>query len=153
MPFLPPPKPDVAHTAVAENSAVCGDACDATRNRFHRPDATQTHSSGTTEARCASHGASLAAETMLRRKSCVQPVFGLRSQGQQRAACFKARVVSMVWPLGGRRGSVGEGGGEDAISGSGWWIRLIKRGERGRMGAATNRGIHRQPRPTCLGLI
>ncbi|KAL6897074.1 hypothetical protein GGI43DRAFT_106511 [Trichoderma evansii] len=85
--------------------------------------------------RSASHGASLAAETMLRRKSCVQPVLGLRSQGQQSAACFKARVVSMAWPLDGRRGSVGEGGGEDAISGSGWWVRLIKRGERGRMGA------------------
>lgn len=81
--------------------------------------------------RCASHGASLAAETMLRRKSCVQPVLGLRSQGQQSAACFKARVVSMVCPLDGRRGSVGEGGGEDAISGSGWWIRLIKRGRGG----------------------
>lgn len=85
MPFLPPPKPDLAHTAVAEKSAVCGDACDATRNRFHRPDASQTHGSGATEAtvrhRIASHGASLGAETMLRRKNRVQPVLGLRSQG------------------------------------------------------------------------
>lgn len=102
MPFLPPPKPDLAHTAVAENSAVCGEACDATRNRFHRPDASQTHGSSATETeatvriavhRSASHGASLAAETMLRRKSREQPVLGLRSQGQQSAACFKARLV------------------------------------------------------------
>lgn len=84
--------------------------------------------------RSAWHGASPAAETMLRRKSREQPVPGLRSHGRHNAACFKARPV-FHGVAAGRRGSVGEGGGEDAISGSGWWIGLIKRGERGRMGA------------------
>lgn len=71
MPFLPPPKPDVAHTAVAENSAVCGDACDATRNRFHRPDKPR-HTAAARQKHDAHHsGASLAAETMLRRTSCA----------------------------------------------------------------------------------
>lgn len=105
----------------------------------------QTHPRHTAAARqkqlCAllciavSHGASLAAETMLRRKNREQPVLGFAARGSRARRVSRLVLFSMVWLLDGRRGSVGEGGGEDAISGSGWWIRLIKRGERGRMGA------------------
>lgn len=45
---------------------------------------------------------------------------------------------------------MGEGGGEDAISGSGWWVKLRKGGANGR--DATNPGPLPAP-STCLGLI
>lgn len=148
------------HGCGRKNSAVCGEACDATRNRFHRPDASQTHGRGATEAtvriaahRSASHGASLAAETRLRRKSREQPVLGLCSQGQQRAACFKARLVFpwcgrctdvVQWVRGRRRRNFRE-----------WLVdKAHQKGGEGANGRdATNRGLHCQPRPTCLGLI
>lgn len=45
---------------------------------------------------------------------------------------------------------MGEGGGEDAISGSGWWVKPRKGGANGR--DATNPGPLPAP-STCLGLI